>query len=278
MSDNAQQPNYGPDESRPMPPNYSQASGPQQPYAQQNQNPASQQPDQRQQAFGSQQPNPTPDGSQQYGSQQGQNFDGQPNQSYGQQPYGSQQPYGDQQPFAQQPYGSQQPYSAQQPYGAQSYGGAAFGPGMASATSHAATIPMGAPLPDAAYGSGSVGFWTADQTERSTALWSHLAHAATYVIGVGWIVTLILFLINKDKSPFIRHHGAQSLNLLIVGVITCFGIGIVGGLLSIIGIGLILLLLLPVVTIYMIIIEIIAGVAANRGEGYKIPLTPNWIK
>src|SRR5699024_467803 len=146
----------------------------------------------------------------------------------GDQPYAQHpgdQPYGSQQQ-GQQSYGSQQ-YGQQSPgYGPQSYqqggpqpGYAPHSTAAASAFSPAAGVPVGAPLPESAYGSGSVGFWAADQTERTTALWSHLAHAATYVVGLGWIVTLVLYLINKDRSPFIRHHGAQSLNLLIIGVI-----------------------------------------------------------
>lgn len=248
MSDNPQQPNNG--QSQPMPPNYSPQSGSQQPYTQQGSQPG----------YGSQQQNPA------YGSQQ----QNPPQQSYGSQPgYGSQQAGG-----AQQPYGSQQAYSAPQGHPQPGYGLQ----GASSAQSAAAGVPMGAELPDAAYGPNSLGFWNADQSERTTALWSHLAHAATYVVGVGWIVTLILFIINKDKSPFLRHHGAQSLNLLIVGVIAAFGIGLIGGILTIVGIGFLILLLLPVLSIYMIVIEIIAGMAANRGEGYRIPMTPNWIK
>ncbi|UVI34546.1 DUF4870 domain-containing protein [Brevibacterium spongiae] len=253
MSDNPQQPNN--DQSRPMPPNYSPQSGSQPPAGSQQQYGSQQQGSQP--GYGSQQQNP------QYGSQQ----------AYGsQQQYGSQQAYGGQQaPGSGQPYGSQQSYGQPGGYGAGPVGASsAFGP--------AASVPMGAELPPAAYGPGSVGFWNADQTERTTALWSHLAHAATYVIGLGWIVTLILFIINKDKSPYLRHHGAQSLNLLIVGVIAAFGIGLIGGILTIVGIGFLILLLLPVLTIYMIVIEIIAGLAANRGEGYRIPMTPNWIK
>lgn len=247
MSDNPQQPNNG--QSQPMPPNYSPQSGSQQPYTQQPQQ-------------GSQ---PQQSGPAQYGSQQHN-----PQQSYGSQPgYGSQQAGG-----AQQPYGSQHAYSAPQGHSQPGYGFQ----GASSAQSAAAGVPMGAELPDAAYGPTSAGFWNADQSERTTALWSHLAHAATYVVGVGWIVTLILFIINKDKSPFLRHHGAQSLNLLIIGVIAAFGIGLIGGILTIVGIGFLILLLLPVLSIYMIVIEIIAGMAANRGEGYRIPMTPNWIK
>lgn len=285
MSDNPQQPNNK--QSQPMPPNYSPQSGSQQPYTQQPQQGSQpQQSGQTQQdgqaqygsqpqtpqqgsqpgygsqpqaGYGSQQQNPA------YGSQQ-QN----PQQSYGSQPgYGSHQADG-----AQQPYGSQQAYSAPQGHSQPGYGFQ----GASSAQSAAAGVPMGAELPDAAYGPTSAGFWNADQSERTTALWSHLAHAATYVVGVGWIVTLILFIINKDKSPFLRHHGAQSLNLLIVGVIAAFGIGLIGGILTIVGIGFLILLLLPVLSIYMIVIEIIAGMAANRGEGYRIPMTPNWIK
>ncbi|WP_025777875.1 DUF4870 domain-containing protein [Brevibacterium sp. VCM10] len=217
---------------------------------------------------GQSQPMP-PNYSPQSGSQQPQ---AQQPQQNGQAQYGS-QPQNPQQ-------GSQPGFGSQQPFGApQGQPQAGYGfQGASSAQSAAAGVPVGAELPDAAYGPNSLGFWNADQSERTTALWSHLAHAATYVVGVGWIVTLILFIINKDKSPFLRHHGAQSLNLLIIGVIAGFGIGLIGGILTIVGIGFLILLLLPVLSIYMIVIEIIAGMAANRGEGYRIPMTPNWIK
>lgn len=279
MSDNPQQPNNG--QSQPMPPNYSPQSGSQQPYTQQPQQGS--QPQQSGQAQYGSQPQTPQQGSQPgYGSQPQAGYGSQQqNPAYGsqqqnpQQQYGSQPGYGSQQAGgAQQPYGSQQPYSAPQGHPQPGYGFQ----GASSAQSAAAGVPMGAELPDAAYGPNSLGFWNADQSERTTALWSHLAHAATYVVGVGWIVTLILFIINKDKSPFLRHHGAQSLNLLIIGVIAAFGIGLIGGILTIVGIGFLILLLLPVLSIYMIVIEIIAGMAANRGEGYRIPMTPNWIK
>ncbi|MGR6092340.1 DUF4870 domain-containing protein [Brevibacterium sp. CSND-B09] len=285
MSDNPQQPNN--EQSQPMPPNYSPQSGSQQPYTQQPQQGS--QPQQSGQAqqdgqaqYGSQPQTPQQGSQSGYGSQPQAGYGSQqqnpaygsqqqnPQQSYGSQPgYGSHQADG-----AQQPYGSQQAYIAPQGHSQPGYGFQ----GASSAQSAAAGVPMGAELPGAAYGPTSLGFWNADQSERTTALWSHLAHAATYVVGVGWIVTLILFIINKDKSPFLRHHGAQSLNLLIVGVIAAFGIGLIGGILTIVGIGFLILLLLPVLSIYMIVIEIIAGMAANRGEGYRIPMTPNWIK
>src|SRR5699024_12682446 len=100
-------------------------------------------------------------------------------------------------------------------------------------------------------GPGSVGCCTAAQTQRTAALWSRLGHAATYVVGLGWIVTLVLYLINKDRSPFSRHHGAQSLNLLIIGVIAVVGLGFIGGVLSIVCIGLLLLVLIPTAPHYM---------------------------
>src|SRR5699024_5054330 len=209
MSNNSQPSDNG----RPMPPNYSQASGPQQPYA----------------------------------------------QHPGEQP-GPQQPYGSQQP-GQQPYGSQQ-YGQQTPgYGPQSYQQGGPQPGYAphyhaaaSAFSPAAGVPVGAPLPEAAYGPGSVGFWTADQTERTTALWSHLAHAATYVVGLGWIVTLVLYYNNKHRSPFIRTNTAQSLNLHIIRVIAVIILGFTGGVRLIVANSLLNLFLSPAISIYMLVI------------------------
>lgn len=270
MSYNPQQPNNGPDQSRPMPPNYSQASGPQQPYSQPNpaqQNYGSQQNQPAQPDFGAQQPG--------YGSQQ---------PSYGsQQPgYGSQQQqpgYGSQQAYSsQQQYGHQQQYGqGQQQYAQQSYGQQAhsYGPGQ----------PVGNPalfdsrmIPENAYGPGSEMFWQASETERTTVLWTHIGS-----IFVGFL-PLIMFLVKKDESPYVREHSRQGLNAMITNCIATFAAVMVFMVIAFVlalvtfGLGFFVYFLAFLVPLVYTVLYIIAAVAGNKGEGYKFPLTFEFVK
>lgn len=274
MSNNPEQPNNG----RPMPPNYSQASGPQQPYTQQNQSAGSQpqygsqqsQPQygSQQQSYGSQQ---------QYGSPQGQAQGGQPQ-------YGSQQPgYGSQQQNPQSygaqhsGYGSQQQYSqqqyAQQPYGA---GAQSYGYGAPQAVNPALFNSQA--LPENAYGPGSEQFWQPSEPERTTVMWTHIG-----ALFIGFL-PLIMFLVKKDESPFVREHTRQGLNAWITNMIATFAatfvLGIVGFILALVtfGIGILVMYLACLIPLVYVVLYIIAAIAGSKGEGYKFPLTFNFVK
>ena len=88
----------------------------------------------------------------------------------------------------------------------------------------------------------------------------------THLAGIffGFIPALIVFLV-KSNDPFVRHHAAQALNFEITLIIAYT----VAAISIIVLIG---LLLLPLVFFASIAIHIVAALAANRGEYYKIPL------
>ncbi|VEW12344.1 Uncharacterized protein conserved in bacteria [Brevibacterium casei] len=232
MSNSPQPPNGEANQSRPMPPNYTQASGPQQPYSQH------------------------------------------PQQNSGsQQQYGSQQNYGSQQGYGQQGYGSQQNQYGSQP---QSYGGQQYGvqPAM-----HANPAMFdSANLPESAYGPGSERFWNATDSERTTALWTNIGS-----LFVGFL-PLIMFLVKKDESPFVRDYARQGTNAWITNMIATFAasivLGIIGTILAFVtmGFGFLIVYFAFLIPLVYAVIYIIAAVAANKGEGYKFPLTINFIK
>lgn len=247
MSSNPQQPHSG----RPMPPNYSQASGPQQPYAQ---HPSTQQ-------SSSQQP-----GAQSYSfdaSNGQQTGFGQP----GQQPGYGHAGYG--QPGTQQP-GYGQPGYGQAGYSQPGYGGPQpfVSPALFDSRS----------LPDSAYGPGSAAFWMAGESDRTTAMWSHLG-----ALLFGYL-PLILFLVKKDESPYVREHTRQGLNAMITNTIATIAAFIVFGAIGFIlafftfGLSMLLMYAAVIVPIVYIVFYIIAAVAANRGEGYRFPLTIDFVK
>jgi uncharacterized Tic20 family protein len=100
-------------------------------------------------------------------------------------------------------------------------------------------------------------------------MWSLFAHLGGFVSSI--IVALVIYLVYKDRDPFIRRHAAQALNFqIIVGIAF-----VIASILTIVLIGIPLLLALGVC---WILFPILAAVAANKGEDYTYPLTPAMIK
>ena len=100
-------------------------------------------------------------------------------------------------------------------------------------------------------------------------LWSILAHVGG--IFFYWIVPLIAYLVLKDRGPFVRWHTRQALNFHITLVIGYAA----GFVLSLVFVGIFVLI---AAAILQVLFGIIAAVAANRGEFYKIPLAIEFVK
>jgi uncharacterized Tic20 family protein len=136
-----------------------------------------------------------------------------------------------------QPTPQQQPYAAQPP---------PLGP-----------IPGQAP----AYGQQP----QAPVSPSDARMWSLFAHLGG--IFFGFIPSLVIYLIYKERDPFIRRHSAQALSFQIIATIAF----IVSGVLKFIFIG----YLTGFVTwVLVVLFSIIAALAANKGEEYTYPLVP----
>jgi uncharacterized Tic20 family protein len=82
---------------------------------------------------------------------------------------------------------------------------------------------------------------------------------------------LIIWLIKKDEFAFVDEQGKESLNFQISMTVY----GILAGLLICIFLGFILL---PAVIIADVVFVILASIEANKGRGYRYPLTFRIIK
>lgn len=107
---------------------------------------------------------------------------------------------------------------------------------------------------------------TAD--ERTLAMLCHLL-----AIFTGFLGPLILWLVRKDTSPFIDHHGREALNFQITVFIITFGLSMVTAVLMLVLIGIFLVPVILVLVILAFVAEIMACVAANRGEWHRYPFT-----
>jgi uncharacterized Tic20 family protein len=86
----------------------------------------------------------------------------------------------------------------------------------------------------------------------------------------GFVGPLIIYIVNGDKDPFVRHHAAESLNFHI----TLF----IGYLISFV----LMIVLIGFVTFFVIwivglIFMIQASIAANRGEWYRYPINIRFV-
>lgn len=92
----------------------------------------------------------------------------------------------------------------------------------------------------------------------------------------GFIGVLIIWLVKKDQSMFVNHHGKEALNFIITWFLASLVL-IGGGLvLAVVTMGLGMFLIFPFIFLMwigQIVFGIMACMAANRGEWHRIPLT-----
>jgi uncharacterized membrane protein len=101
-------------------------------------------------------------------------------------------------------------------------------------------------------------------------LQENVAGLLCYLPAVGWIVSLILFLI--DKRQFVKFHAVQSLALHVALIVIYFGLGIFMGMLHFMHIFFFGLFLYPVLWLATFIVLIFLMVKAYSHEEYKLPV------
>lgn len=99
-------------------------------------------------------------------------------------------------------------------------------------------------------------------------MWAMFAHLGGILLFV--IAPLVIYLIYKDRDPFIRRHSTQALNFqLVIGIIELVSIP-----LMVIGIG---ILTATVAWIAFLVFTILAAIAANKGQEYTYPYVPQMV-
>jgi uncharacterized protein len=122
--------------------------------------------------------------------------------------------------------------------------------------------PMGGQAP--AYGTPA----QAPVSPSDARMWSMFAHIGGLLT---WIIApLVIYLIYKDRDPFIRRHATQALNFQIIISIGYF----VSFLLIFVLIG---LLGYPLFFVVSVVFSIMGALAANKGEEYAYPFIPQMV-
>jgi uncharacterized protein len=102
--------------------------------------------------------------------------------------------------------------------------------------------------------------------ERTMAMLCHLLGIFT-----GFIGPLVIWLVRKNQSAFIDHHGRESLNFQITLLLVTLGLFGMTIVLMFFLVGLLLLPVLFVLPLIALVFEILAAIAAQRGDWHRYP-------
>lgn len=88
---------------------------------------------------------------------------------------------------------------------------------------------------------------------------------------LGFVASLVIYVMYKDRGPFVRAHAANSLNVQIVT-----------GIVLIVSIPLMLLLIgfvtFAVALVVAFVLHLMGAIKANNGEWWNPPLTPRLVR
>jgi uncharacterized Tic20 family protein len=112
------------------------------------------------------------------------------------------------------------------------------------------------------------------QEEKTWATLAHVIPAIAMVVSagtIGFIASVILYVVVKDRGPFVRSHAANALNVQLTALIGL----IISGLLMIVLVGFITY---PLIVVGAVVIHVIGAMRANNGEWFKPPFTIDFVK
>jgi len=116
--------------------------------------------------------------------------------------------------------------------------------------------------------------------ERTWAMLAHLAPFAGSFLGFPVLGPLIVYLMYRDRSLFVRRHAAAALNFQIMLLIV-FAAGLALAIpLTLLTLGIGLLVALPIglfVAIAALVLQILGAVAAYHGREFRYPWTPGFV-
>jgi len=110
--------------------------------------------------------------------------------------------------------------------------------------------------------------------ERTTGMAAHgVALAATVLSGgfLGFVAALVMYLIFRDRGPFVRYNTANALNVqIIAGIVMIVSIPLMFVLIG--------FLTFAAAWLFAVVVHVIGMIKANNGEWWAPPLTPNFVK
>lgn len=120
--------------------------------------------------------------------------------------------------------------------------------------------------------------------ERTWGVVAHGAALAAMVFSVGtlgFVASLVIYVMYKDRGPFVRQHAANSLNIQISMVLWLVPAAVLYFILGVLTLGVGFFLFLPVFIVPAVvagILHVIGAIKANNGEWWNPPMTPRFVR
>lgn len=111
--------------------------------------------------------------------------------------------------------------------------------------------------------------------ERTWGMIAHVTAIAAMVFSAGFagfLGSLVIYVLFKDRGPFVRAHSANSLNVQITMLIW---IVVSIPLILVLGLGLLTLFAAPIVAF---LLHLVGAIKASQGQWWDPPLTPRFVK
>jgi uncharacterized protein len=122
------------------------------------------------------------------------------------------------------------------------------------------------------------------QQERT---WGAISHAGAVVAMIcsagflGFLASIAVYVVHKDRGPFVRAHAANSINVQISMFIWLVVATVLYVVLGIVTLGIGFVIFLPVFLVPLVvagILHVIGAVKAYNGEWWNPPMTPQFVK
>ena len=122
------------------------------------------------------------------------------------------------------------------------------------------------------------------QDERT---WGAISHAGAVVAMIcsagflGFLASIAVYVVHKDRGPFVRAHAANSINLQISMFIWLVVVTVLYVVLGVVTLGLGFLVFLPLFLVPPVIagiLHVVGAVKAYNGEWWNPPLTPQFVR
>lgn len=110
-----------------------------------------------------------------------------------------------------------------------------------------------------------------ERTLGAAAHWVPLVAMVLSAGTLGFLGSLVLYLLYKDRGPFVRQHAANSLNVQIVtGIVLLISFPL---MLVLVGFATYALAL-----VFAFVLHLIGALKAHRGESWNPPMTPRFVR
>jgi uncharacterized Tic20 family protein len=110
--------------------------------------------------------------------------------------------------------------------------------------------------------------------ERTWAVITHAVSGAAMLVSagtLGFVASLVIYLVYRDRGPFVRAHAANAVNIQLTALIGL----VVSGILMLMLIGFITY---PIVVVAAVVLHAIAAMRANEGQWYDPPFTIRFVR